>query len=208
MKKIFNFKNCIIMGIYSNIMFILFIIICLFYYDLYGDSGIASTPFEITAFTIEALGFILMAISILGIILLVRQRMAMKVLMATYLVIEVVIMLMDFKFLSLGDWYDGYSSVLIISHAVFSAIVCLSYLSLNHKKLPFQIVVGVAACIMLAGMFCIVYNIRIYASVLTNSFAYLFLYVAMLIQLNLEVLEVDCYGDKANVVEYKSSFFD
>jgi hypothetical protein len=29
-----------------------------------------------------------------------------------------------------------------------------------------------------------------------------------LIQLNLEVLQVDCYGDRATVAEYKSSFFD
>lgn len=208
MKKLINFKNFIIMGIYSNIMFILFIIICLFYYDLYGNSGIASTPFEIIAYTVEALGFILMSISIIGIILVVRQRMIMKVLMAVYLVLEVVIMLADFQFLSLGDWYNGYSKVLIISHAIFSAFVCLSYMSLDYKKIPFQIIVGIASCIMLAGMFCIIFNIRIYASVLTNSFAYLFLYIAMLIQLNLEVLQVDCYGDRATVAEYKSSFFD
>jgi len=208
LKKIFNFKNCIIMGIYSNIMFILFIIICLFYYDIYGNSGIASTPFEIIAFTVETLGFILMAISIFGIILIVRQRMIMKILMAIYLVVEVVIMFADFGFLSPGNWYNGYSKVLIILHAIFSATVCLSYMSLDYKKIPFQIIVGIASCIMLAGMFCIIFNIRIYASVLTNSVAYLFLYVAMIIQLNLEILQVDCYGDKANVVEYKSSFFD
>lgn len=208
MKKFLSFKNFLVLGVLSNIMFILFIIICLIYYDLYGDTGIASNPFEITAFTIEGLGFVFMALSIFGIILRVRQRTVMKMLMAVYLMAEVFIMLADFELINLGDWYNGYSKPYIVGHAIFSAAVCLSYLALERKRKPFQIVVAVAACVMLTGMFAIVYNSRIYISVLTNAFAYLFLYIAMLVQLKLEVIEVDCYGDKARVSEYKSSFFE
>lgn len=208
MKKLINFKNCVIMGIFSNVMFILFILVCLLYYDLYDDTAETSMPFEITAFTIEGLGFLMMAVSIICIILIVRQRLIMKILTAIYLALEVMIMLVDFELINIGSWYDGYNKAYIICHAVFSALVCFSYILLDPKKTAYQVLVSVSSVIMMLGMFSIIWNMRIYISVLINTFAYLILYIGMLVQLHYEILEVDCYGDKARVQEFRSSFFD
>lgn len=207
MKKLFNFKRCLTFGILANVMFILFIIICLVYYSIYGNTDKSNNLFEMSAYICEAVGFVLMALSIVGMVLILRQRYILKILLSIYLITEIFIMLLDFGFINIGKIYNGYSVPLIIVHAIFSAAVCFSHISLDHKRLPLQIAVSVASCMMLAGMLSVGYGVRIYASVLTNCFAYLFLYITLSIQLKLEVIEVDCHGDKARVQEYKSSFF-
>ena len=202
-----TFRNCLLLGIYSNLFFIAFILFCLMYYDLYRDSGEAVREFEIIAMSLEAIGFFIMTMSIFMMIVLVQGRLLLKISMAAYLLIEVTVMALDFTLLE-WEWYDGYAPWLIIAHAIVSAFVCMTYLTLDKRNKHLQISVGVSAAVMLAGMLAIAFGQRIYISVLTNTFAYMILYNAMIVLMRYDILIVDCYGYKAEVKEYRSSFFE
>ena len=115
-------------------------------------------------------------------------------------------MLLDFDFIHL-DIYNGRSNLLIILHAILSALVGFSFLSLDPKRRRLEILVGIAVSIMLAGMFSAVLNLRVYGSVLMNAFAYIFFFAALRFYYDREEIEIDCYGDRAKVQEYKSTFF-
>ena len=60
----------------------------------------------------------------------------------------------------------------------------------------------------LFGMFGMVFHMRIYFSILMNAFAYIFMFSALKYLLSQQKIEIDCYGDKARVNQYKSTFFD
>ncbi|MDR1673877.1 MAG: hypothetical protein LBR54_00275 [Oscillospiraceae bacterium] len=207
LKKL-KLKHSMMLGVVSNLFFIFFVVFCLLYYDLHGNTGIAVMSFEITAIIIEIIAFLIMSASIIMITLMVQQRTVLKIAMAVYLLVEVLVMLADFDLIQLGSWFDSYGTVIIIAHSIFSALICLLYLSLDKNKTPLQIDVIIAATLMLLGMFAVVFQRRIYISVLANTFGYLFLYVAVMVQIDYEILEIDCYGYKARVAEYHSSFFE
>ena len=40
-----------------------------------------------------------------------------------------------------------------------------------------------------------------------NAFAYIFFFASLRYYYNREEIEIDCYGDRAKVQEYKSTFF-
>lgn len=205
-KKSFSLTTCFRLGLFSNICFVVFLFLCLFYYYLFGNSEVRLMGLEIVAYACEGAGFVLMLLSILGYFRLVRQRYPWKLLLCGYLLVEILLMLLDFR---LVEWnaYNGAAPWLIVVHSLFSAGVCLSYLTLEPGRKKLQIAVGIASALMLAGMISLVFRFRVYGSILVNAFAYIYLNAALLFLYQREDLEIDCYGDRARVQEYKSSTF-
>lgn len=205
-KRPFRLDTCFKLGLIGNICFVVFIVICLIYYYTFSESGTFRLGFDIAAYIVEFTGFGLMALAIAGICVTVRQRGLMKTLLSVYVCGEVFLMLLDFDFIHL-DIYNGRSNLLIILHAILSALVGFSFLSLDPKRRRLEILVGIAVSIMLAGMFSAVLNLRVYGSVLMNAFAYIFFFAALRFYYDRDEIEIDCYGDRAKVQEYKSTFF-
>jgi hypothetical protein len=204
----FQFRHFLLLGIAANVFFVLYILFCLYYYELYGGTGLAVTFFEVTAGTLETIGFLLMAAAIAVLIFTVQERQILKYCMGAYLVLEVLLMLAEFLIIKLGDWYDSYNPWIIIVHCAMSAAVCMTYMSLDRRSSRLQLIVGIGSAVMLLGMLCIAVGQKIYFSMLANTFAYIYMYIAMLVMLKYDILVVDCYGYKAEVTEYKSAFFD
>ena len=174
-KRPFRLETCFKLGLFGNICFVAFIIICLIYYYTFSPSGTFRLGFDIAAYIVEFAGFGLMALAIAGICCIVRQRGLMKALLSVYVCVEVFLMLLDFDFIHL-DIYNGRSNLLIILHAIFSALVGFSLLSLDPKRTRLEMLVGIAVSMILAGMFSAVLNLRVYGSILMNAFAYIFLH--------------------------------
>jgi hypothetical protein len=114
---------------------------------------------------------------------------------------------MDFNFLDIKDAYNPSSKVLIISHAVFSGIVCFSHITFDKDQLSMQIATAVATVITLAGVFCIAYGTRVYISILINAFAYVVYYTWVLYLVNSDRVYIDCHGDVIEDTHYSSKDF-
>ena len=127
-KRPFRLDTCFKLGLIGNICFVVFIVICLIYYYTFSESGTFRLGFDIAAYIVEFTGFGLMALAIAGICVTVRQRGLMKTLLSVYVCGEVFLMLLDFDFIHL-DIYNGRSNLLIILHAILSALVGFSFLS-------------------------------------------------------------------------------
>ncbi len=207
MKNLHNFKTYTKLGLVSNCLFILFIVITMIYYSIYLKTGKINYVVEGIAYTLEIIGFILMLAAALGYVSRLRHRRLLKISACVYFVMEAILMLFDFNLVKAEDFYSPTSRALIIIHCVISAVICLSYMQLDENRKPLQIVVSISSMIMILGVITIIYNVRIYASVLINAVAYIFLYSAILFLLKREVIEVDCHGDAARVAEYDSTIF-
>ena len=66
---------------------------------------------------------------------------------------------------------------------------------------------AITSIIILAGMFPGIAGYRVYASILINAIAYIVFFTAMLRQLELEEVTIDCHGDNAKVTNYGSTMF-
>ncbi|MDR0919196.1 MAG: hypothetical protein LBM93_08100 [Oscillospiraceae bacterium] len=202
-----RFGTCLIIGIISNVFFFLFIIIAMYYYELFQQFGETNLGLEITAWTCEALGFALMAFCIAGICFRVEGCNFTKKLIIIYLLVETMVMILDFNLLTVS-WFNVFSTPLIICHAIFSAFVCYSYSAFDPFSKLYKFFVVLAALISLGGMLWLVFRFQIYLSVLTNCGAYLLLYIASSILHHLEIINVRCNGDPVKVIETKSIFFE
>lgn len=194
------------LGLAGNLFFILFGIVCYIYYKTYDPYSIMMPFMEAVAYICEALGFICLLIAIINIGRAVRMRKWIKIGFPIYIAVELVLMIMELNSQYLS-FYKPYSLALAILHAVFSALVCFSFLSLDPGKVPFEVVITVAIGIILGGMLGNILGIRIYFSIITNAFAYVFLFGAIKWLLSREMIEIDCHGDKARVAEFKSTLF-
>ncbi len=205
-KRPYTLTDCMKFGRTANILFVVFIIICLIYYYSIAAKGNYVIPFEIAAYAVEASAFVLFTISVIWMTRLVRARSIMKVMLLLYIVTEVVLMLLEFQFL---PWthYNGLSLGLILTHVIFSGFVSLTLLMLQPENKRVQVIVSITTIIIFAGMFLGLAGYRVYASILLNAFAYIFFYSAMLHQLRLEEVEVDCYGDRARESNFASTMF-
>lgn len=205
-KRKYTLEDCMNIGRLGNIMFVVFIVVCLIYYYSFARKGSYVIPFEVVAYGIEATGFALFTLSVIWIDRLVRARTLMKVLLIVYIVVEVVLMLLEFQFLP-WIFYNGLSKWTIIGHVIFSACVSFSLLMLEPHNKRLEIIVGITTGVILAGMFFAAAGYRVYASILVNTFAYIFFFTAMKRLLILEEVLVDCYGDQAKVTQFESTFF-
>jgi len=207
LNKCFNF------GIVGNLFFILFSIICFAYYQAFGHIGdlpIVDTAFQIVAYTAEAAGFIFMLFAMIWFAKTVRQRILMKLMFCVYILTELILMLLEWNSYRefVDKFYDPYGLPLAIGHAIFTALVCFTFLSLDPHKFQLECVIIVTVAIVLVGMFGNIMGYRIYFSILTNAIAFCTMFGMLKFFTNQEAVEIDCFGDKARVIEYKSEFFD
>ena len=205
-KRPYTLKDCMRFGRIANILFVVFIVVCLIYYYSFAKHGSYFIPFEVIAYTIEATAFALFTLSVVWMDRLVRARGLMKVAMIVYILTEIVLMLLEFGLLQFIP-YNGLKLSVIIVHVLFSAAVAFSLLLLEPQNKRVQRVVGITTVIILAGMLPGIAGYRVYASILINAFAYIFFFTATERLITLEEIEVDCYGDQAKVTEYDSTMF-
>ena len=204
--KKYTLMDCMKMGRMANILFIIFIIVSVLYYYTLGKEGKGFIPFEVFAFSIEGIAFMLFTICAVWLDRLVRARGIMKGLLIAYIAVEVGLMLLEFGvFPSIR--YVGLSVPLIIAHVIFSAGVSLSLLMLDPQNKKLQTIVIVTTAVILAGMLTCAAGYRVYASILVNAIAYIIFFTAMVRELALEELDIDCYGDQAKVSEISSTMF-
>lgn len=208
LEKFKNFRGITKIGLLANILFVFFIIFTMIYYSYYLRTGKIVPVVEAVAYAIEVSGFILMAFSVVGYAVKLRYRLLLKIVMSLYFLTEFIIMICDFNILDVSEFYTPASRVLILSHCVFSAFVIMCYLQLETNNKYIQYAVSIAAVITMLASFSIVFNVRVYASVLINSVAYIVLYSLILYMDSRELIYVDCHGDVAKVYEDNSFFGD
>jgi len=207
LEKLNTFRGVMKTGLLSNALFILFIIVTLIYYSYFVRTGNILPVVEVIAYAIEISGFILMAANAVGLWVKLRFRSLLKIAASVFFLAEFIIMVCDFNLIDVAEFYTPSSKVLIISHCIFSAFVIMCYLQLDTSNKYVQISCSVSAVISMLATFAIVFNVRLYASVLVNSIAYVVLYSMILFFENREYIYVDCYGDAAKVYD-NQSFFD
>ncbi len=205
-KREYTVMDCMKLGRIANILFVVFIVICLIYYYSLAKQGNFVIPFEIIAYGIEAVAFAFFTLCVVWLDRLVRQRLPMKILLICYIIVEVILMLLEFDFLPFIP-YNGLSLALTICHAIFSGGVSLSLLMLAPESKKLQTVVIINSSMILAGMFLGLAGYRVYASILLNAFAYIFFFTAMIHLVRNEEVDIDCYGDKAKVTDFSSTMF-
>ena len=158
------------------------------------------------AFSIEAIAFVLFAVCAVWLDRLVRARGVMKVLLIVYITAEVVLMLNEFGLIPFMSPV-GKNTFFIIAHVIFSAGVSLSLLMLDPQNRRLQTIVIISTAIILSGMLTAIAEYRVYASILVNAVGYIVFFSAMVRQLALEEMDIDCYGDQAKVSEISSTMF-
>ncbi len=205
-KRDYTVMDCMKLGRIANILFVVFIVICLIYYYSLAKNGNFVIPFEIIAYGIEATAFAFFTLCVVWLDRLVRQRLPMKILLICYIVVEVILMLLEFDFLPFIP-YNGLSLALTTCHAIFSGGVSLSLLMLAPESKKLQTVVIINSSLILAGMFLGLAGYRVYASILLNAFAYIFFFTAMIHLVRNEEVDIDCYGDKAKSTDFSSTMF-
>ena len=203
----YTLTDCMRFGIIANILFVVFIIVCLIYYYSLANKGNFSIPFEVVAYSIEVIAFLLFSTSVIWLERLVRARKFMKFLLIAYILVEILLMLLEFRLTPFAEYYNGLSLGLIIVHVLFSAGVSFSLLLLDPMNKKMQWIVGITTCLILCGMLTGIAGYRVYASVLINAFAYIFFFSALEYQLHIQEVEIDCYGDKAKVQSFESTLF-
>lgn len=200
-------KRCFHFGQYANILFLAFAAVSALYYWLIYRYNAELIPLEIAAYTIETGGFVLMLFSLINFWKIVRDRRIMKAAMLIYLIVEVVIMVMDFNADHI-PFYQSNSMALNIGHSIFSAAICFTYLSLEPKNPSLEVAIVIAVTIILAGMFGTIFKMNVYISLFANSIAYVVFFSIMRFLLSQERIMIDCHGDRAKEQKFKSTFFD
>ncbi|MGN0580668.1 MAG: hypothetical protein ACI4JE_07320 [Ruminococcus sp.] len=199
-------KRGLTYGMVGNLFFIAFSLVCLIYYNIYDPAKISSRIIEIIAYTVETLGFLSLMLGMIDINRSVRMRPMLKFGFPVYILVELVMMILELNSYQI-EFYKPYSLLLAVLHAVFSAAVCFTFLSLDPGKSCLEVAVTICFGVILGGMLGNVIGIRIYFSILTNAVAYAGLFSAIRYMYCREMIEIDCHGDKARVAEYDSSFF-
>lgn len=195
------------LGLTGNILFIVFSAVCYVYYLIFNPESGFVKALEITAYICEFAGFFSLILSDVLISRTARMRNWLKICFAVYIVVEAVMMTFELNSYRL-DFYKPYSLLLAIVHSVFSAGVCFAFLTLDPDKKTYEIIVIICIGIMLGGMFGNIMGIRIYFSIFTNAIAFTLLFSSIKYMLKREIIEIDCYGDRARVAEYRSTFFE
>ena len=195
------------LGLIGNALFIAFSTVCFIYYLVYEPQSIFSKVLEITAYVCEFSGFGVLILSDILIIKTARMRDWLKTGFSIYIVVEAVMMTLELNSYRL-DFYKPYSLLLAILHSVFSAVICFAFLTLDPDKKAYEVIVIICIGIILGGMLGNVMGIRIYFSIFTNAIAFTILFGSIKFMLKRETIEIDCYGDKATVTHYRSTFFE
>ncbi len=194
----------ILFGMLGNLFFVVFGLICLVYYYTYYGGSIHSRILEAAAYSVEFLGFGLLIYSDYLLIASARFRRLMKISFTAYIILEALMMVLE---LNAGyvSFYEPYSLPLAIVHAVVSAAACFSFLQLDADNTRFEVAIVAAIAAILAGMLGNILGVRVYFSIIINALAFSFLFGSILYLRKRGDIDIDCYGDRANVAEFSSA---
>lgn len=193
-------------GFIGNLFFIIFAIVCYIYYVTYKIGSGLSNFLEVVAYTIEGVGFFFLVVAMIEINRSVRMRPYLKISFPIYTAIELILMIFELNSYQLS-FYKPYSLALAIVHAVVSAAVCFTFLSLDPSRTCLEVAVTICVGVILGGMLGNIAGIRIYFSILTNAIAFAGLFWIIKWFYKREMIEIDCHGDQARVLEADSKFF-
>lgn len=194
----------IFFGLIGNLLFVAFGLICLIYYYTYVKESLFSRIIEILAYCTEVMGFGLLLYADWLLIKSIRLRRLLKVSFSAYVLLEAVMMILELNAYRV-DAYEPYSLALAIVHAVVSGLVCFSFLQLDPDNVKWEIAIGACFTLIIAGMLGNILGIRVYFSIITNAVGFSLLFAAMKFFRDRDQIEIDCYGDRANPVEFSSS---
>lgn len=200
-------KRCFSCGQYANILFVVFAFLTAVYVWSIDTHGLTIVPLEIAAYTVEAGGFVLMLFSLVNFWKIVRHRYLMKAAMLVYLITELVIMVIDFNADRL-TFFHSRAMWLNIGHSIFSGAILFTYLALEPKNTGLEVAVIISEVIVLACMFGTVFRLPVYFSLFGNSIAYVVFFSILRFLHAQERIMIDCHGDRAREVKYRSDFFD
>ena len=192
----------------GNLLFILFGLVCFWFQKTYDPSSGFSSFLEKTAYTVLFAGFIALAAAEVLFWRTLRMRMAVKVAFAVYIIMEAFMMYCELNSFEVMKFYDPYSMKLAIAHAIISAVVCFAFVYLDPYKTPYEVTIIICIGLILGGMFGNLIGVRVYFSILMNAVAFSAMFFAIKYMLKRDIIEIDCYGDKARVAEYRSVFFE
>lgn len=194
----------IFFGLIGNILFVVFGLVCLLYYYTYNAEGIFSRIIEAIAYMVEFMGFGLLIYSDYLLIASLRLRRMLKVSFSAYIVLEAMMMFLELNAYNFS-FYQPYSLALAIVHAVVSAMACFAFLQLDPDNTKYEIAIVICIALILAGMLGNILGVRIYFSIMASALGFVILFGAIHYLRNREEIEIDCYGDRANVAVYNSS---
>lgn len=194
----------IFFGLIGNILFVVFGLVCLLYYYTYNAEGIFSRIIEAIAYMVEFMGFGLLIYADYLLIASLRLRRMLKVSFSAYIVLEAMMMFLELNAYNFF-FYQPYSLALAIVHAVVSAMACFAFLQLDPDNTKYEIAIVACIALILAGMLGNIFGIRIYFSIMASALGFVILFGAIHYLRSREEIEIDCYGDRANVAVYNSS---
>lgn len=193
----------IFFGLIGNILFVVFGLVCLLYYYTYNAEGIFSRIIEAIAYMVEFMGFGLLIYADYLLIASLRLRRMLKVSFSAYIVLEAMMMFLELNAYNFS-FYQPYSLALAIVHAVVSAMACFAFLQLDPDNTKYEIAIIICIALILAGMLGNILGVRIYFSIMASALGFVILFGAIHYLRNREEIEIDCYGDRANVAVYLS----
>jgi hypothetical protein len=138
---------------------------------------------------------------------IVRDRYLMKAAMLVYLIVELAIMVIDFN-AERFTFFESRAMWLNIVHCIFSGSILFTYLALEPKNTGLEVAIIISEIIILAGLFGIVFKVHVYLTLFANSIAYVVFFSILSFLLAQERIMIDCHGDRAREVKYRSDFFD
>ncbi|MBP0973863.1 MAG: hypothetical protein J5851_08160 [Oscillospiraceae bacterium] len=202
-----NLKRCFSCGQYANILFLVFALLAWLYYWSIDRHNVTIIPLEIAAYTVEVGGFVFMLFSLLNFHRIVRHRYLMKTAMLVYIIVEAIIMIIDFNYSRFTFWHAN-AMWLNIAHSIFSGAICFTYLALEPRNTGLEVAIIITEVIILAGMFGVVFHLPIYVTLLCNALAYVVFFSIVRFLVAQERIMIDCHGDRAKETKYRSDFFD
>lgn len=194
----------IFFGLVGNILFVAFGLICLLYYYTYDAESIFSKIIEFIAYCTEFMGFGLLIYADYLLIASLRLRRMLKVCFSAYIVLEAVMMFLELNAYNF-TFYQPYSLVLAIVHAVVSAAACFAFLQLDPENTKYEVAIITCIALILAGMLGNILGIRVYFSIMASALGFTVLFGAIHYLRGREEIDIDCYGDRANVAVFNSS---
>ena len=193
-------------GFIGNILFVAFGLICALYYYTYDGYAMYPRFIEVLAYCVEFMGFGLLIYSDYLLSVSLRLRRLLKVSYTAYIVLEALMMVLELNGNNV-DFYRPYSLALSIVHAIISAAACFAFLQLDPENTKYEITVVVCIGMILFGMLGTIFGVRVYFSILLNAVSFTLLFGMIRYLLSREEIEIDCYGDRANVAVYSSTMF-
>ena len=200
-------KRCFSCGLTANLLFLLFAFFAWVYYWSIRRNGVTLVPLEIAAYTVETGGFVFMLFSLINFWKIVRHRYLMKAAMMIYLIVELAIMVLDFN-VDRFTFFHSRAMWLNIAHSIFSGAILFTYLALEPKNTGLEVAIIISEIIILGGLFGIVFKMPVYLTLFANSISYVVFFSILSFLLAQERIMIDCHGDRAREVKYRSDFFD